>query len=92
MILPHSQPRLAAKARLRFDRRTSRYLLLYPERGLELNPTAAETVQLCTGEHSVEAIIERLAQQYSRPSEEIESEVLAFLSTLADRALIDVGP
>ena len=36
MIATDARPRLAAKARLRFDRKTSRYLLLYPERGLEL--------------------------------------------------------
>ncbi len=28
-------------------------MLLYPERGLVLNPTAAEIVKLCTGEHTV---------------------------------------
>ena len=31
-----SRPRLAAKARLRYDRKSSRYMLLYPERGLVL--------------------------------------------------------
>ena len=40
-ITSESRPMLAAKARLRWDRQTSRYLLLYPERGLVLNPTAA---------------------------------------------------
>ena len=48
-----SRPRLAPKARLRFDRKSSRYMLLYPERGLVLNATAADVVQLCTGEHTV---------------------------------------
>ena len=58
-ITSETRPTLAAKARLRWDRQTSRYLLLYPERGLVLNPTAADVVQLCTGEHTVGAIVDR---------------------------------
>ena len=38
-----------SKARLRFDRKSSRYMLLYPERGLVLNPTAADVLQRCDG-------------------------------------------
>ena len=37
MIPPSSRPALAGKARLRFDRASGGYLLLYPERGLALN-------------------------------------------------------
>ena len=33
----------------------ARYMLLYPERGLVLNATAADVAQLCTGEHTVAA-------------------------------------
>jgi len=57
MILADSRPQLAPKARLRFDRLSGGYLLLYPERGLALNPTAASTLQLCTGEFTVEGIV-----------------------------------
>src|SRR5206468_9344772 len=41
-----SRPRLAAKARLRFDRKTERTMILFPEKGLELSPTAADVVHL----------------------------------------------
>ena len=40
-------------------------MLLYPERGLVLNATAADVVKLCTGEHTVAAIVERLAEKYA---------------------------
>ena len=87
-----SRPTLAPKARLRWDRQTSRYLLLYPERGLVLNPTAADVVQLCTGEHTVGAIIDRLAAKYARePRASVEREVLAFLGQMAERGLIRSG-
>ena len=89
IITADSRPRLAAKARLRWDRQTSRYLLLYPERGLLLNPTAADVVQLCTGEHTVGAIVDRLAVKYApQPRESVEREVLAFLGQMAERGLI----
>ena len=91
-ITTESRPRLAAKARLRWDRQTSRYLLLYPERGLVLNPTAADVVQLCTGEHTVAAIVDRLAAKYApQPRDDVEREVVAFLGRIAERGLLQSG-
>ena len=88
-ITADSRPVVASKARLRWDVRTSRHLLLYPERGLILNPTAADVIQLCTGEHTVGAIIDRLAEKYApQPRATVEREVLAFLANMADRGLI----
>jgi len=84
-----ARPRLAPKVRLRWDRKDERYMLLYPERGLVLNATAADVVKLCTGEHTVAAIVESLAEKYaSQPAEAIEREVLTFLHAMADRGLI----
>jgi pyrroloquinoline quinone biosynthesis protein D len=87
-----ARPRLAAKARLRFDRKTERHLLLYPERGLVLSPTAAEIVRLCTGEHTVAAIVDRLAAKYAgEPRARLEDEVRRFLGALADRGLVSAA-
>lgn len=89
MITTASRPTLAAKARLRWDRQASRYMLLYPERGLVLNETAADVVQLCTGEHTVGAIVAQLTQKYaSQPADTVEREILALLERLANRGLI----
>ena len=88
MISGDSRPRIASKARLRYDRRDNRYMLLYPEKGLVLNPTAAEIAKLCTGEHSVTAIISQLASRYGKDAAEIEGEVMKFLSALAERGLL----
>jgi len=64
-------------------------MLLYPERGLVLNETAADVVQLCTGEHSVSEIVERLAEKYApHPREAVEREVLAFLGAMVERGLV----
>ncbi len=89
MISTDSRPRLVAKARLRFDRKSERYMLLYPERGLVLNPTAADIVQLCTGEHTVAVIVERLVEKYAtQPRAVIEREVTEFLGAMTDRGLV----
>ncbi len=89
MISTETRPRLAAKARLRWDRRGERYMLLWPEKGMVLSPTAAEIVKLCTGEHTVTGIVERLAERYTTaPREALERQVMDFLTAMADRGLM----
>jgi coenzyme PQQ biosynthesis protein PqqD len=88
VISADTRPRIAPKARLRYDRKADRTMLLYPEKGLVLNATAADIARLCTGEHSVAAIVEQLAAKYGKDPAAIEREVLAFLSALAERGLL----
>ena len=89
MIPVDARPILASKVRLRWDRKDARWMLLYPERGLVLNPTAADVVRLCTGELTVDAIVERLAEKYTaQPREDLEREILTFLGRLAERGLV----
>jgi coenzyme PQQ biosynthesis protein PqqD len=92
MISRDTCPRIAAKARLRYDRKAERYMLLYPEKGLVLNPTAADIAQLCTGEHTVAAIVDQLAAKYRKDASAIEREVMGFLSALAERGLLQEAP
>jgi coenzyme PQQ biosynthesis protein PqqD len=92
VISTESRLRLAAKARLRFDRKSSRYMLLYPERGLVLNPTAADVLQLCTGERTVGAIVDELARKYGQEALAVERQVMDFLRTMADRGLVQAAP
>ncbi|MCI0372381.1 MAG: pyrroloquinoline quinone biosynthesis peptide chaperone PqqD [candidate division NC10 bacterium] len=90
-LSPASRPKLAPKARLRWDKREAKYFLLYPERGLLLNATGADILQLCTGEHTVAGIVGQLAAKYpAQAREEIEREVMAFLAQIASRGLLDV--
>jgi coenzyme PQQ biosynthesis protein PqqD len=92
MISRETCPRIAAKARLRYDRKAERFMLLYPEKGLVLNPTAADIAQLCTGEHSVGAIVDQLAAKYGKDTPAIEREVMGFLTALAERGLLQEAP
>lgn len=92
MIDLGTRVRLAPKARLQFDRRSGRHILLYPERGLTLNPTAAEIAEMCRDEVAVGAIIERLSTASPDDARSrIEADVLAFLAALEDRGLLVLG-
>jgi len=92
MIPPDAKPALAPKARLRFDRTSGGYLLLYPERGLALNATAANILKLCDGALTVEGMVEKLQVEYvDRSAEELRRDVLEFLEEMARRGLVQVS-
>jgi pyrroloquinoline quinone biosynthesis protein E len=86
---PQSRPRLAAKARLKWDAREHKFLLLYPERGLLLNETAAAIVQLCDGSRTIEDIARALAEDDGGDAADTLRESLTFLGELRARALLD---
>jgi len=89
MTLTTIRPRFSPKVRLRFDRRTGRHLLLYPETGLQLNHTATVIARLCTGEWTVDDMVEQLTQAYGDVSpDEIKREVCEFLDVLFHRGLL----
>lgn len=84
------RPRLNTWARLRWDDRACKYLLLSPERGLLLNPAATRIVQLCTGHHTMTEMIEQVCQDFPECHRgEISNEVMIFLFRLASRGLIE---
>ena len=87
-----SRPALAAKARLRFDRTSGGYMLLYPERGLALNPTAASILKLCNGDLTLDGIVERLQREFAeRPAPDLRQDVVGFLEEMARRGLLVEG-
>jgi len=93
VLAPHDRPRLARRARLRWDERERRYLLLYPERGLLLNDVGAAIVKRCDGTRSVAAIVASLVAEFGgTPPEAIERDTLAFLAELETRRLVEVAP
>jgi coenzyme PQQ biosynthesis protein PqqD len=85
-------PRLAKKARLKLDRHANKYMILYPERGLELNDEAAAIAKKCDGTRSIAAITDDLANEHEgAPREAIQADVVAFVSMLHDRGLLDLA-
>jgi coenzyme PQQ biosynthesis protein PqqD len=85
-------PRLASKARLKLDRHANRFMIIYPERGLELNDTAAAIAKKCDGTRSVGAITDELASEHGgAPRAEIEKDVVAFVTELRDKGLLELA-
>jgi coenzyme PQQ biosynthesis protein PqqD len=86
------KPKLAPKTKLRLDPKTGKFILLYPEKGLLLNPTGAAILKLCDGERSLSAIVEALAEEFRADAAVLRVEVLAFVQGLLDRGLLRAEP
>lgn len=85
-------PNLAKKARLRFDRHSGQHMIVYPERGLVLNDSAAAIARCCDGTRTVGEIAIELAAAAGIPEEErsrVEEDVLAFVDLLAQKGLLE---
>lgn len=79
-------PKLAKKARLRFDRHSGKHMLVYPERGLELNESAAAIVKRCDGSKSVSAIVEELSKETGA---DVKDDVIAVIDDLRKKGLFE---
>ena len=86
------KPKLAPKTKLRLDQKTGKYILLYPEKGLLLNPTGAAILKLCTGEQTLSSIIAALTLEFQSEQSKVQVEVLTFVQGLLDRGLIQAEP
>ncbi len=85
-------PKLAAKARLKFDRHGKKYMILYPERGLELNEAAAAIAKKCDGTRAVDTIVEELLLEHvGGVRDTVKVDVLEFVTELSNRGLLTRG-
>ena len=66
----------------------SRLFKLPHEHRIELDETGSTVWSLCDGQHSVEAIVQRLVRQYKLERREAEYALFAFLNTLTRRGFI----
>ena len=87
-----SRPRLAARARLRWDQPGNRYMLLFPEAALALNQSAGETLKLCDGNRTVDEIVNELAVRFGdEPRATIAEHVLELLTRISNRGLLEMN-
>ncbi len=87
-----SVPKLAKKARLRFDRHSGKHMIMYPERGLELNDSAAEIAKRCDGTMSVMEIAKDIVKELRLSDVEeaaITTDVIAFVEDLESKGLLE---
>lgn len=66
-------------------------MIVYPERGLALNHSAAEIVARCDGTRTIGQIAEELAREASAVDDarEIEHDVIALVEELAAKGLLE---
>ena len=79
-------PRLVTGARLRYDEVREEHLLLIPEGAVRLNPTAAEVLELCDGERSLEDIVGALLERYQ--GADVREDVVELVDAMAQRGLV----
>jgi pyrroloquinoline quinone biosynthesis protein D len=81
-----TRPRLATGARLRYDEVREEHLLLVPEGAVRLNRTAAEVLELCDGERSLDEIVGALSARYD--GADLRDDVQALVDAMAGRGLV----
>jgi pyrroloquinoline quinone biosynthesis protein D len=81
-----TRPRLVTGARLRYDDVREEHLLLIPEGAVRLNPTAAQVLELCDGERSVDEIVGSLSARYE--GADVRDDVMELVDAMAQRGLV----
>jgi pyrroloquinoline quinone biosynthesis protein D len=81
-----NRPRLVDGARLQYDDVREEHLLLIPEGAVRLNPTAAQVLELCDGERTVEDIAAALSERYA--GADVSADVRELLGGLTERGLV----
>lgn len=89
-VSPDAKPKLPRGVRLVHNEAQGGWVLLAPERVFKADPIAAEIVKRCTGEATVDAIVDDLAATFKAPRDRIMTDVAAMLAGLADKKLLEL--
>ena len=80
------RPRLATGARLGYDEVREEHVLLIPEGVVRLNPSAAEVLDLCDGERSLDDIVGALSARYE--GADVRDDVHELVAAMAQKGLV----
>jgi pyrroloquinoline quinone biosynthesis protein D len=81
-----TRPRLVTGARLLRDDVREEHVLLVPEGVVRLNPTAAEVLELCDGERSLDEIVTALSARYE--GFDLRDDVRELVEAMGQRGLV----
>jgi pyrroloquinoline quinone biosynthesis protein D len=81
-----TRPRLATGARLQYDEVREEHLLLVPEGVVRLNATAAEVLELCDGERSLDDVVGALSARYD--GADLGQDVRGLVQAMAEKGLV----
>jgi pyrroloquinoline quinone biosynthesis protein D len=88
-IAPDARPRLPRGVRL-VQNEAQGWVLLAPERVFKADPIAVEVIKRCTGEATLDQIVDDLVAAYAAPRERIVSDLTVMLRGLADKKLLEL--
>src|SRR6202166_4628592 len=90
-IAPEARPRLPRGVRLVHNEAQGGWVLLAPERVFKADSISVEILNRCTGEASVEHIVDDLAKAFAgAPRERIYADVVKLIGGLADKKLLEL--
>jgi pyrroloquinoline quinone biosynthesis protein D len=85
-----NRPRLVDGGRLQYDDVRGEHLLLVPEGAVRLNETAANVLDLCDGNRSVDEIAAALSERYA--GADVADDVRELIGGMGERGLVvDAG-
>ena len=90
VIASDAKPRLPRGVRLVHNEAQGGWVLLAPERIFKADAIAVEILKRCTGEATLEAIVDDLAKTFQAPRERIHADVSKLLAGLADKKLLEL--
>ena len=90
-IADSAHPRLPRGVRLVNNEKQGGWLLLAPERVSKADAISVEILKRCTGEATVEAIVDDLVKTFAgAPRERVHADVVKLIGSLADKKLLDL--
>ena len=90
-IASSAKPRLPRGVRLVHNEAQGGWVLLAPERVFKADSVSVEILKRCTGEASIEAIVDELATAFAgAPRERIHADVVKLIGGLADKKLLEL--
>ena len=85
-----ARPRLPRGVRLTQNDAQGGWVLLAPERVFKADAVTVEILKRCTGESTLDAIVDDLAKVFAAPRERIHTDVVKLLGSLADKKLLEL--
>jgi pyrroloquinoline quinone biosynthesis protein D len=89
-VAEDARPRLPRGVRLVHSEAQGGFVLLAPERVFKADAIAAEILKRCTGDATVQAIVDDLAKTFAAPRERILTDVTNLLGSLAEKRFLEL--
>ena len=86
-----ARPRLPRGVRLAQSEAQGGWVLLAPERVFKADAITVEILKRCTGEATLDAIVDDLSKAFKAPRERIHADVVNLLGSLADKKLLELA-